>query len=173
MIKIFPLLFFLCLFNVNTLFSQENQLNQTTISNSVQNTFSPDKEFAKIEQGRCITCGMYVSKSETPYLIILKNGKNRLACGINCAILYRKMDKENVTAIMTQNCVTKKWIYVEKTFFVEGSNPVPKGTMYPFVWSFDSKKAAQKFIKQHGGKILTYDETLKILPCNTERTKSN
>ena len=114
----------------------------------------------------CPMCAMDSSKSQTPYLLVREKGGNRLACGINCAVFFRKKERDNILAIRARDYITKKWVEIEKTFYVDESKLIPKGTMYPLVWCFASRDEAEKFVKRSGGKVLTYEEMLKILPCN-------
>jgi nitrous oxide reductase accessory protein NosL len=131
------------------------------------------KIFCAENQSHCAMCGMDIENSEVPYLIVCKTGGNKLTCGINCAVLFGKKEGKNIVTIKARNYNTKKWIEVNEAFYVDGSKQIPRGTMYPPVWPFASKKEAKEFVNRHGGSILTFEEISKILPCNVESKRNN
>ena len=118
----------------------------------------------KLSDYTCPMCGMDSSKSETPYLVIRREGENKLVCGINCAILYRENEKGNVTAALARDSNTGEWFPIDRAFYVHESDLMPEGTMYPFVWPFKKRADAEQFIAVNGGRVLSYEEVLEILP---------
>jgi hypothetical protein len=110
----------------------------------------------------CRYCGMDRGKfAHSRILIEYDDGAVEGMCSIHCAAidLAIHIDK-NPKAIEVGDYLTKKLVDGEKAFWVIGGNKM--GVMTKRAkWVFEKKEDAEKFIKENGGKLSTFDEVMK------------
>jgi hypothetical protein len=110
----------------------------------------------------CTYCGMDRGKfAHSRILIEYDDGSVEGMCSIHCAAidLAIHIDK-NPKAIQVGDYLTKKLNDGEKAFWVIGGNKV--GVMTKRAkWAFEKKEDAEKFVKENGGKLSTFDEAMK------------
>lgn len=110
----------------------------------------------------CLYCGMGRGKfAHSRILIEYDDGGMEGMCSIHCAAidLAINIDK-NPKVIQVGDYLTKKLIDAEKAFWVIGGNKM--GVMTKRAkWAFEKKEEAEKFIKENGGKLSTFDDAMK------------
>jgi copper chaperone NosL len=111
----------------------------------------------------CKYCGMDREKfGHSRMLIEYDDGSSVGTCSVHCAAveLALTIDKTPKT-IMVGDLNTKKLIDAEKaTWVINGNKP---GVMTKRAkWAFEKKEDAEKFIKENGGSLSTFDEAVKL-----------
>jgi hypothetical protein len=110
----------------------------------------------------CLYCGMDRAKfAHSRMLVEYEDGTREGMCSLHCAAidLAANIDMTPKT-INVGDYVTKKLIDAEKAFWVIGGSKM--GVMTKRAkWAFEKKEAAEKFVKENGGNISTFDEALK------------
>jgi nitrous oxide reductase accessory protein NosL len=110
----------------------------------------------------CRQCGMDRDKyAHSRVLVEFDDGTSIGSCSIRCAAveLANAIDK-SPKAIRVGDYATKELIDAEKAAWVLGGKA--KGVMTARgKWAFASKEAAEAFVKENGGEIVTWDEALK------------
>ena len=110
----------------------------------------------------CIYCGMDRGKfAHSRILIEYDDGALEGMCSLHCAAidLAVNIDK-NPKSIQVGDYLTKKLVDGEKAFWVIGGNKM--GVMTKRAkWAFEKKEDAEKFIKENGGKLSTFDDAMK------------
>jgi hypothetical protein len=110
----------------------------------------------------CLYCGMDRAKfAHSRMLVEYEDGTREGMCSLHCAAidLAANIDMTPKT-INVGDYVTKKLIDAEKAFWVIGGSKT--GVMTKRAkWAFEKKEAAEKFVKENGGNISTFDEALK------------
>ncbi len=93
--------------------------------------------------------------------VVFSDGTTVAVCSLHCAVWEMKQNKDKqVESIMVADYATKKMIDARTATWVIGGdeiglmNDVPK-------WAFASGEDAQNFVKEHGGKVATYNEAMK------------
>ncbi|MRJ02055.1 MAG: nitrous oxide reductase [Epsilonproteobacteria bacterium] len=117
----------------------------------------------------CDICGMNLPKFfKTNHAVVLKDGSKKEYCSLHCfAQDYRKIG-EKVERILVVDGATGEWIEAPQAFYVVGSDV--EGTMSPVSKiAFKSREEAEKFVREHGGEIMDFDEVLKIALKSLER----
>lgn len=116
-----------------------------------------------IATGRsCKYCGMDREKfAYSRMMIEFEDGSTVATCSLHCAAVdfANNIDKGPKT-IWVGDYVTKELIDAEKVFWVIGGSR--QGVMTKNAkWAFASKEKADVFIKEHGGKLATFDQAIK------------
>jgi copper chaperone NosL len=110
----------------------------------------------------CKFCGMDREKfAHSRMFLEYDDGSTEGACSIHCAAidLVLNMDK-TPRAIKVGDYNTKNLIDAEKAQWVIGGSKM--GVMTKRAkWAFEKKEDAEKFIKENGGKLASFDEALK------------
>ena len=110
----------------------------------------------------CNYCGMDREKfAHSRVLIDYDDESMEGMCSIHCAAidLAINIDKTPKT-IMVGDYGTKKLINAETAVWVIGGNKT--GVMTKRAkWAFGKKEEADKFVKENGGKVSTFDEAMK------------
>ena len=110
----------------------------------------------------CKYCGMDREKfSHSRMLIEYDDGSTEGMCSLHCAAieLVLMIDKTPKT-INVGDYNTKNLIYAEKAHWVIGGSKM--GVMTKRAkWAFEKKDDAEKFMKENGGKLASFDEALK------------
>ena len=125
----------------------------------------------KIEPGvRCPVCGMFVVKYPNWITQIHhSNGTVKLFDGVKDMMVYYyntqkhgQDSQETIQEIWVKDYYKLRWIDGRKAFYVIGSDVY--GPMGRELIPFDSKKAAESFLKDHHGKkIVTFEEITSAL----------
>lgn len=114
-----------------------------------------------LAEDKCSLCGMKVDEAKKQYFVITtKDGKKQKACNQGCAVMFMENIKKELKTLEAVDYNTGNLIDANKAFFVRGSDikPVMGGQS---VVSFAKKEDAEKFQKEHGGKVLTAEELFK------------
>src|SRR3972149_2478662 len=110
---------------------------------------------------KCSLCGMKVDEGKRQYFVITtKDGKKQKACNEGCASMFMENIKKELKSIEAVDYNTGSLIDAHKAFYVKGSDvkPVMGGAS---VVAFSKKEDAEKFQKEHGGRVLSADELFK------------
>ncbi len=109
----------------------------------------------------CQQCGMNrTTFGYSRMVVTYKDGSSTGTCSINCvATDMNKQPNKEVKSFQVGDYNSKTLIDAKSATWVIGGNK--KGVMTPVAkWAFADKKAAEAFIKEHGGKLATFDEAL-------------
>lgn len=110
----------------------------------------------------CPYCGMDRAKfAHSRVYVEYDDGTTIGCCSLHCAAmdLALKIDKTPM-AIMVGDYNSKKLIDAEKAYWVIGGNKM--GVMTARAkWAVEDKEAADRFIKDYGGKLATFDDALQ------------
>ncbi len=110
---------------------------------------------------KCSLCGMKVDEGKRQYFVITtKDGKRQKACNEGCASMFIENVGKDLKSIEAVDYNTGSLIDAHKAFYVKGSDvkPVMGGAS---VVSFTKKEDAEKFQKEHGGRVLSAAELFK------------
>jgi copper chaperone NosL len=111
----------------------------------------------------CKYCGMDREKfSHSRMHIEYDDGTTVGTCSVHCAAveLAVTLDKTPKT-LWVADYSSKKLIDAEKASWVIGGNK-PGVMTKQAKWAFENKADAEKFMKENGGKITTFDEAIKL-----------
>lgn len=120
----------------------------------------PEKDIK--EHPSCKYCGMDREKfAHSRMLTQYGDGSSFGSCSIHCTAidLAQAFDKEP-KAIMASDYNKKNLIDAEKAYWVIGGDK-PGVMTKTAKWAFADKKDAEAFIKEHGGKLGTFDDAMK------------
>jgi nitrous oxide reductase accessory protein NosL len=120
----------------------------------------PEDDINEIPE--CDYCGMDRGKfAHSRVLIEYEDGTEEGMCSIHCAAIDLAINIDNTPkAIMVGDYGTKKLIDAEKASWVIGGNKM--GVMTKRAkWAFEKKEDAEKFVKENGGKISSFDDAMK------------
>jgi nitrous oxide reductase accessory protein NosL len=116
---------------------------------------------------------------KTSHAIKLKNGSFKQFCSMHCLVESLEKYKDKIVDILVVDAKTNKFVNAKNSFYVVGSKI--KGTMTKnSKYAFLNEEDAKKFQKKYGGKIVNFQEALKIakldfkkdmLLINTKRSK--
>jgi hypothetical protein len=110
----------------------------------------------------CSYCGMDRGKfAHSRMLITYEDGTEVGTCSIHCIAIDLAINIDKTPGgIMVGDYGTKKLIDAEKAVWVIGGNKM--GVMTKRAkWAFEKKEDAQKFIKENGGEVATFDLAMK------------
>lgn len=116
---------------------------------------SPDLETFR----SCKYCGMDRSKyGHSRMLIQYDDGTSVATCSLHCAVIDLAVDIDKTPLhIYVGDYGSRKLIDAEKAFWVIGGNRAGVMTSNP-KWAFETKEGAEKFIKENGGTLGTFDD---------------
>jgi copper chaperone NosL len=110
----------------------------------------------------CKFCGMDREKfAHSRMFIQYDDGSTEGTCSVHCAAidLVLNLDK-TPRAIQVGDYNTKNLIDAEKALWVIGGSKM--GVMTKRAkWAFEKKEDAEKYVKESGGKLASFDEALK------------
>ena len=111
----------------------------------------------------CKQCGMdRVAFSYSRMLIDYADGTSAGTCSLNCAVLEMKEHKgKKVKSLKVADFSSRKLIDARSAIWVIGGAKSGVMTDMP-KWAFANKDDAQKFVKENGGRITTFDEALNL-----------
>jgi len=111
----------------------------------------------------CKYCGMDREKfGHSRMLIEYDDGTSVGTCSVHCAAVDLALNIDKTPkALMVGDLGTKKLIDAEKaSWVINGNKP---GVMTKRAkWAFEKKEDADKFIKENGGSLSTFDEAVKL-----------
>ena len=110
----------------------------------------------------CIYCGMDKAKFGYSWVVIVHADNTRAElCSIHCAAIHFALHThQTIDAITVGDYVTAKPIDVDRAHWVIGGDKL--GVMTSRAkWAFATKEAADKFIKEHGGRPAVFKEVIK------------
>lgn len=115
-----------------------------------------------IAEEKCSLCGMKVNEAKRQHFVITtKDGKKQKACNEGCAVMLLENIKKDIKTLEAVDYNTGSLIDANIAFYVRGSDV--KAVMGgQSVVAFSKKEDAEKFQKEHGGKVLTADEMFKV-----------
>jgi nitrous oxide reductase accessory protein NosL len=122
--------------------------------------FAVDSDIDK--HSSCTYCGMDRAKfAHSRVLIEYDDGTSFGACSLHCAAvdLVNNIDKAPRT-IGVGDYNSKKLIDAERAFWVLGGNK-PGVMTVNAKWAFEEKRDAEKFIKENGGVLATFENAIK------------
>lgn len=112
----------------------------------------------------CKYCGMDREKfAHSRVLINYDDGTVVGTCSIHCAAVDFALHIDKMpTATLVGDYGTKTLVDVEKAFWVLGGDKM--GVMSKRAkWGFALKEDAEKFTREHGGQIVSYDQVIKAV----------
>ncbi len=118
----------------------------------------------KVENPKqCKQCGMdRVVFSYSRMLILYTDGTNAGTCSLNCAAVEMKENKgKQVKSLKVADYNSRKLIDARTATWVIGGGRSGVMTALP-KWAFIKKDDAQKFVKENGGRVTTFDEALNL-----------
>ena len=110
----------------------------------------------------CVYCGMDRDRfSASRMLVEYDDGKAVPTCSIHCTAIDLALNpRKGVKASLVGDYDTRVLLDAEKAFWVVGGDR--RGVMsIRGKWAFGDRKAAERFVKEHGGAIATYDDAMK------------
>ena len=118
----------------------------------------------KVENPKpCKQCGMdRVAFSYSRMMILYADGTTAGTCSLNCASVEMKENKgKQVKSLKVADYNSRKLIDARSATWVIGGSKSGVMTDMP-KWAFAKKSDAQKFIKETGGRVTTFDEALNL-----------
>ncbi len=119
---------------------------------------------AVTKEMRCPVCGMYPARYpkwmaqivfSDHSLQVFESPAELFRFLQNMARYDKKHEAKDVGAIYFSDYAKGGWIESKRTFFASGSSA--KGPMNDYdLPAFDSKEAAEQFVRDHGGNVLAY-----------------
>ncbi|MCF8144041.1 MAG: nitrous oxide reductase accessory protein NosL [Deltaproteobacteria bacterium] len=119
-----------------------------------QTAFSADEE--------CRYCGMKRADYGHSWVIIEHgDGSKEGLCSVHCAAIDMALHiDKTVNKITVGDYNTKKQIDADRAFWVIGGDKM--GVMTARAkWAFETRAAADNFMREHGGRSATFDEIMK------------
>ena len=115
--------------------------------------------FAAVKQRPdCHVCGMWIDQHmRTRQVVIMKNNESHQFCSFACMVSFVKEHRAKIKQILAADFDTEKFIDAKKAFYVEGGD-IPGVMSTVSRIAFETKEAAEKHIKVHGGTIASFDE---------------
>lgn len=114
------------------------------------------------EEVSCIYCGMDKTKFGFSWVIIVHEDDTRAEfCSIHCAAIHLALHThQTIDTITVGDYFTARQIEADKAHWVIGGDKL--GVMTSKAkWAFETREAAGKFIKEHGGQIAVFEEVIK------------
>jgi len=111
----------------------------------------------------CQQCGMDRVKFAYSRMVIdYADGTSDGVCSLNCAVeQMKKYPKKKVKSLIVADYVTRELVDARTATWVVGGDKSGVMTAVP-KWSFSRKEDAQKFIKEHDGRLTNFDEALNL-----------
>ncbi len=117
---------------------------------------------AYAEDAECRYCGMKRSQYPHSWVILTHNdGSKEMVCSVHCAAIDMALHTEKqVSRITVADYKTHRQIPAETAFWVIGGDRT--GVMTARAkWAFKAKEDAERFIKDHGGRLADFDTVMK------------
>jgi nitrous oxide reductase accessory protein NosL len=113
------------------------------------------------ERQACHLCGMYIDQYQhTAALLTDRDGNETATCGVADMIRFIEDSggPDAFTAIKVVDWDTHQRIDAASAVYVIGSDLIPD--MVPNVIAFGTKEAAEQFISEHGGAVMSFTQAL-------------
>ncbi len=109
----------------------------------------------------CKYCGMDRAKfAHSRVFIEYEGGTTEGACSLHCAAIDFALNIDKMPKMMqVGDYNTKMLVDTEKAFWVIGGNK-PGVMTKRAKWAFEKKEDAEKFMKENGGNIATFDQAI-------------
>jgi hypothetical protein len=121
--------------------------------------FAVNCKMSKSDVERCGQCGMDLSKfRRTQYEIRWTDGSVTKTCGAQCGLTQQILHRDKFSCSMAKDYYTGDIFDARTGFYVFGSKVVPD--MAPGFVAFQMRAGAEKFQKESGGQIMSYEESL-------------
>ncbi len=110
----------------------------------------------------CAYCGMDRTKfSHTRMLVTYDDGTKIGTCSLHCLALDLAINIDKTpNVIEVGDCISKKLIDAEKAYWVIGGGK-PGVMTKQGKWAFANKVYAEKYIREHGGTLATFEEAMQ------------
>lgn len=118
----------------------------------------------KIENPKpCKQCGMdRVAFAYSRMMVLYADGTTAGTCSLNCAAVEMKQNKgKQVKSLKVADYNSRKLIDARMATWVIGGSKSGVMTEVP-KWAFAKRDDAQKFAKENGGRVTTFDEALNL-----------
>ena len=118
----------------------------------------------KVENPKpCKQCGMdRVGFAYSRMLILYADGTTSGICSLNCAAVEMKGNKgKQVKSLKVADYNSRKLMDARTATWVIGGGKQGVMTEVP-KWAFAKNDDAQKFVKENGGRVATFDEALNL-----------
>lgn len=110
---------------------------------------------------RCVICGMDVSKyPHTRYVVRSTDGKQFTTCGVQCGLTLHLKLKDKWKSASATDLLSNRTFDATKGYYVYKSSAITD--MAPGFVAFKLKTHAEKFAKGFGGKVVSYDQALRL-----------
>ncbi|HTP66718.1 MAG TPA: nitrous oxide reductase accessory protein NosL [Geobacteraceae bacterium] len=111
----------------------------------------------------CKSCGMdRWAFANSRMTIVYADGTTAGMCSLNCAVVEMKANKrKKVKSLSVADYGTRKLIDARSAIWVLGGSKSGVMTEMP-KWAFARKEDAQKFVREYGGRVATFDEALNL-----------
>ncbi len=111
---------------------------------------------------RCKQCGMDLDVYAKSRMVIgYADGTTVAVCSLHCAAAEMKQNKDRqVKSLMVADYTSKELTDAKTATWVIGGNIKGVMTSVP-KWAFIKEEDAQKFIKENGGKVSSFDQAMK------------
>ena len=116
----------------------------------------------RAEEVACIYCGMDKAKFGYSWVVIVhEDNSSAELCSIHCAAIHLALHTHQaIDAITVGDYFSEKQIDAYKAHWVIGGDKL--GVMTSRAkWAFETKEAAERFIKEHGGQPAVFKEVIK------------
>lgn len=108
---------------------------------------------------RCGQCGMDLSKYQrTQYEIRWTDGSVTKTCGVQCGLTQQLLHGDKYKSSVAKDYYTGSLLDAPTGYYVFGSKIV--ADMAPGFIAFQQRADAEKFQKESGGQIMSFDESL-------------
>ena len=110
----------------------------------------------------CVHCGMDRKAFDYSRMLVqYADGSSVGTCSIHCVAIELNAKKgPKVTAILVADRDTRELLAAEKAVWVMGGSKKGVMTAVP-KWAFAKKEAADAFVKENGGKIVSWEDALQ------------
>lgn len=110
----------------------------------------------------CVYCGMNRTQfAHTRMLVTYEDGTKVGTCSIHCLALDLSINIDKTPyMIEVGDYISKRLIDAEQAYWVIGGNK-PGVMAKQGKWAFANKVYAEKFIREHGGTLATFNEAMK------------
>jgi len=117
---------------------------------------------AAADEVSCIYCGMDKAKFGYSWVVIVHaDNTSAELCSIHCAAIHLALQThQTIQEITVGDYFTEKQINADSAHWVIGGDKLGDMTSRA-KWAFESKEAAAKFIKEHGGRPAVFKDVIK------------
>lgn len=142
--------------------SRKNVFGRRVMILLIMAVMAAGTNFALADENACHYCGMKKAMFGHSWVTIQhEDGSITGVCSVHCAAIDMALNIDKpAKQITVGDFDSKKQIDADSAHWVIGGDKM--GVMTKRAkWAFDSKAAADEFMKRHGGKPATFDEVMK------------